>query len=331
MALALSLAATNVFAAPITIRYSSWLPPTLFLWKDVLLPWTGEIEKVTEGRVKVEVLPKVVGTAATQFDVIRDGLADMSFITAPYTPGRFTASEFGELPLLGSDASVLARAYDRIYQEHLASLSVFRGVEVLSVFTISPSQIFTNKPVKTVQDIAGLKFRSPTNSITEALTLLSAIPVHKSSTEAFEMLSTGAIDGQVTQANTVVGFNQIALTKHGYLLPGGLSNAVNMIGINPAKWAEISKADQQAILGIAREKLAGRVGDAYAKAENEAFEAMRKAGYTLVEATPEQVAQVREKLKPIEDKWIERAKAAGVKDPAALLSEYRKAIGSKTQ
>ncbi|MCV0394881.1 MAG: TRAP transporter substrate-binding protein [Rhizobiaceae bacterium] len=321
--------ASSALADTVTIRYSNWLPPGFFLWDDGLKPWMDEIEEVTEGRVKVEVLPKVVGTTASQFDVVRDGLADMAFMVSSYTPGRFVLTQFGELPLLSSDARTIAPVFDRLFREHLESFGEFDGVEVLSIFTISPSQIFTKtRPVTSVADMEGLKMRSPTSGTTAFLELVGGVPINKPSTEAFEMLATGVIDGQLTQANTVVGFGQADLTKYGLLLPGGVSNAVNLVAINPGKWAEISDEDQQAILDISREKLAATVGDIYSKAEEAANEALREAGYELTEASPELVAELREMVEPINEAWFARAKEKGLENPEALLAEYREAIAA---
>lgn len=313
----------------VTIRYSNWLPPKFFLWEQVLQPWMAEIEKVTEGRVKVEVLPKVVGTTASQFDVVRDGLADMSFLVSSYTPGRFVLTEFGELPLLSSDAKTIAPLFDGLYRKHLAQYNEFKGVEILSIVTISPSQVFTRtKQVKSLDDFKGLKMRSPTSGTTAFLEMVGGVPINKASTEAFEMLSTGAIDGQLTQANTVVGFNQVELTKHALLLPGGVSNAVNIVAINSGKWAEISAQDQKSIMDISAGKLAGSWGAAYSKAEDDANEALKTAGYTVEDASPELLAQLRDLVKPIEQAWVERAKAKGMTNPEEVLAEYRAGIAA---
>jgi hypothetical protein len=62
-ALGFTIAATVASAQPTTLTYSPWLPVTSWVNKDVLIPCFAEFEKVTEGRVKVNVLPKVVGSA----------------------------------------------------------------------------------------------------------------------------------------------------------------------------------------------------------------------------------------------------------------------------
>ncbi|MFD2858083.1 hypothetical protein ACFSZS_29695 [Seohaeicola zhoushanensis] len=74
-------------AQDVTIRYSNWLPSGFWLKEEVIADWIKQVEEVTEGRVVVETTPKVVGSVQGQYDVIRDGLADLSWIVAGYTPG----------------------------------------------------------------------------------------------------------------------------------------------------------------------------------------------------------------------------------------------------
>ena len=78
-ALAFALGASWASAETV-LRYSSWIPATHPMTSEVCEPWAAEVERVTEGRVKIEVLPKVVGTVPTQFEVVRDGLVDIALI-----------------------------------------------------------------------------------------------------------------------------------------------------------------------------------------------------------------------------------------------------------
>jgi TRAP-type C4-dicarboxylate transport system substrate-binding protein len=328
--LALALNSFSAAAETVTIRYSNWLPPGLFLWDDVIVPWLGEIEKVTEGRVKVEVAPKVVGTAASQYDVVRDGLADLSWMVAGYTPGRFPLVELGDLPLIGPKAEALGPTFDRMYRKHLEEKNVFDGVYPVSLLVITPLQMVTKgKQVNSVDELQGMKFRSSSPTLTEVLKLLGVVPILKSAAEAYEMLSTGVIDGQVTNLNTIPGFNQLDLMDGIYHVPGGLANAVIIMGLNADKWAEISPEDQEAIKAISGEAFARKVGAAYDAADARALVAMEKAGYHMGKATPEQIEQIRARLKPIEAAWIEKAKGAGLDNAAEILDEWKQAVAAE--
>ena len=77
-AAAVTLLSFGANAADITLRYSNWLPAGYHLTDQVMKPWMEDVERVTEGRVKVEILPKVVGTVPGQYDAAADGLADVT-------------------------------------------------------------------------------------------------------------------------------------------------------------------------------------------------------------------------------------------------------------
>jgi len=309
---------------PIVIKYSSYHPQTIWFTSKGVNPWIAEVERVTQGRVRIETLPKTVGTPAAAFDVARDGLADMTIVITGYTPGRFPLAEMGELPFGGDDASNMSPAFDRVYRKHFGKADEFKGVEILSIFTISPGHIFTAKrPVRTMEDIKGLKLRSPGATATRALTLMGAVPILKSFTEAYELLSTGVIDGSLLLKETVQSGNAIDLLRYGTLVPGGVFNAVLAIAFNADKWKSISEADRKAIMSISGEKFARHIGQAYAEADRTAMAAMAQAKFVVEPASPALFQGLKTALAPLETEWIERARKKGIAEPAAALAEFR--------
>ena len=59
LAAALALiAGVPAASAQTVLTMSSWVPPTHSLTRDVLVAWSKEVEKATNGRVKFEMLPK---------------------------------------------------------------------------------------------------------------------------------------------------------------------------------------------------------------------------------------------------------------------------------
>src|SRR5690349_21535199 len=98
--------------APLT--YSSWVPPThhLTIWQA---NWAADVEKATGGRVKFQSLPKHPAAAPGTFDAVRDGLVDLSYVTASYTPARHALPLMGELPGAGATAEINSVAFSRIH------------------------------------------------------------------------------------------------------------------------------------------------------------------------------------------------------------------------
>src|SRR5262249_56936254 len=126
----------------------------------VLQGWASEAAKVTTGRVKFTLRPKHPSAPPGTFDAVRDGLVDLSFVTASYTPARHILPLMAELPGAGDTALANSIAYSRIYWKYFHKVGEYRGVKLLGVFTHGPGQMFTQKPVNGIADVQGLKIRT---------------------------------------------------------------------------------------------------------------------------------------------------------------------------
>jgi TRAP-type C4-dicarboxylate transport system substrate-binding protein len=105
------------------------------------------VEKATGGRVKFQSLPKHPAAAPGTFDAVRDGLVDLSYVTASYTPARHILPLMAELPGMADTAEVNSVAYSRIHWKHFQKVGEYKGVKLLAVWTHGPGQMFTKKPV----------------------------------------------------------------------------------------------------------------------------------------------------------------------------------------
>ena len=323
-ALAALVSGVPLHAQTTVLKYSNWLPPGQAMRVEVIEPWLAEIEKVTQGRVKVDTMPKVVGSVPAQFDVARDGQADLVVFIPGYTPNRFDVLEVIQLPFMSDNPETFAPAADRFFRKHLASYNEFKGVHPLSVYVVSPGQIFNSKrPLRTVADFKGLKIRSPQPSATQALSLLGAVPVNKPVSETYELLSSGILDGTFMPPESIPAFKLTDLVPHGTIVPGAIYNTVLVMGINEDKWKSLRQEDRDAITRISGDVFARNVGRAYANGDKAAFDTLRKAGKTVETLPAAVVTEVRQILLPIERDWIEKAKKKGVADPQKLIDQLR--------
>lgn len=317
--------ASAALSAEVTLKYSSWLPANHHVNVNAMLPWFAEIEEVTEGRVKVEMLPKMVGAAASQFDVVRDGLADISFIVTGYTPGRFPLAEMAELAFLGSDNRVVAPAFDAMYRENMARYDEFAGVELMTIFPNAPGHVFTiDKKIETLADFTGQKLRTPNQNMTNFLNRVGAVPILKPANEVFEMISTGAIDGALSSFETLKLQNMSDYMRHALIVPGGLYNTAVGVVMNADSWRQISPEDQEAIAAVSHGKLAGMFGTSFYNADRAAEQAMRDSGkMDLQPASEALVAEIRVVSDELDAAWIERAAGRGMANGADVLEAFR--------
>lgn len=316
--------------AQTVLKLSNWIPMQNPYNSEAVVPWAAQVEKVTQGRVKVEFLPKVVGTPATQYEVARDGLADIVTVVPGYSPGRFDVVGLGELPMASADPTVGAPAYYDFYEKHLAPLNLFKGTHVLSVFTTSPGQIFTSKkPVTKMADFSGLKMRSPVTTTVDSLKAVGAVPVQKPSTELYELLSGGVLDGTLAGAEQVQGSRLGELTKYLTVVPGGFYSSVLTLLANEDAWKKISEADRKAIQSISGRAFAERIGVVFAKGVADGVAAFKSSGGTVTEASPALVAEMKKAFEPMEKVMFDKARKAGLANPEAALADLKAEIANK--
>jgi len=322
-----ALAASLIAAAPpalaqTTLTMSSWVSPQHHLTAVVLQGWADEVEKATNGRVKFQMLPKHPSAPPGTFDAVRDGLVDLSFVTASYTPSRHILPLMAELPGAGDTAFVNSVAYSRIYWKYFDKVGEYKGVKLLGVFTHGPGQMFTKKPIAGINDIQGLKFRTG-GGIAEAVAkALGTSPFVKPAPESYELLKGGVADGVFFPMESIVSFKLDTVLEQATLFPGGMYSSAFGFFMNEDKWNKLPKPDQEAIAKLSGEHIARLAGRSWDEADKKGHDALQKSGVKIVNANAAFVAEVQKRSAPIVDDWIKKASAKGI-DAAAVLAEFR--------
>jgi TRAP-type transport system periplasmic protein len=319
---AVACAAISIPAqAQTTLTYSSWVSPQhhLSIWQA---NWTAEVEKATGGRVKFQVLPKHPSAPPGTFDAVRDGLMDLSYVTASYTPVRHVMPLMPELPGAGDTSVVNSIAYSRIHWKHFHKLGEYKGVKLLGVFTHGPGQMFTKKAVNNINDIKGLKIRTGGGVAEAVANAIGASAFVKPAPESYELLKSGVADGVFFPLESVVSFKLDTVLEQATLFPGGMYSSAFGFFMNEDKWNKLPKQDQAAIEKLAFEHVARTNGMSWDAADQKGLEALKKSGVKIINADKALVAEVQKRSAPIIDDWIKKASAKGV-DAKAILAEFR--------
>jgi TRAP-type C4-dicarboxylate transport system substrate-binding protein len=313
-------------SAQTTLTMSSWVGPTHLLTRDVLQVWAANVEKATNGRVKFQMLAKHPSAAPGTFDAVRDGLVDVSYVTASYTPARHPLPLLAELPGAGATAEINSVAFSRIHWKYLQAANEYKGVKLLGVWTHGPGQMFTvKKPVTSVADLAGMKIRSGGGISEAAAKALGASPLVKPAPESYEILSSGIADGTFFPSESVKSFNLDKVVKYATFFPGGFYSSSFGFFMNQEKWDALSKQDQDAILSVSGEALARLAGKAWDAADKVGIDTMKAANVQIIEASPAFVADVRRLTAPLAQEWIKSANAKGV-DGAKAYAEFHEEL-----
>src|SRR5712691_6403273 len=319
------IAAAQPALAETTLTMSSWVSAQHHLTSVVLQGWASEVEKATNGRVKFTMLPKHPSAPPGTFDAVRDGLVDLSYVTASYTPARHILPLMPELPGAGDTALVNSVAYSRIYWKHLHKVGEYKGVKLLGVFTHGPGQMFTKKSVASIADVQGLKIRTGGGVAEKVAKALGASAFVKPAPESYELLKSGVADGVFFPMESIISFKLDTVLEQATLFPGGMYSSAFGFFMNEDKWNKLPKQDQEAIEKISGEWIARHAGRSWDDADQKGFDALKKSGVKIVNADAALVAEVKKRSAPIIEDWVQKAGAKGL-DAVGILAEFREEL-----
>ncbi len=320
-----SLIAAQPTSAQTTLTMSSWVSPAHHLTRVVLKGWAEEVEKATQGRVKFQMLPKHPSAAPGTFDAVRDGLVDVSYVTASYTPARHILPLLAELPGSGATAEINSVAFSRIHWKYFDKIGEYKGVKLLGVFTHGPGQMLTKKPLNSLAEFKGLKIRTGGGIADGVANALGASAFVKPAPESYELLNSGVADGVFFPPEAIVSFKLETVIGQATLFPGGMYSSSYGFFMNQDKWNKLSKQDQDAIVSVSGEHLARMAGKSWDAADAIGLEALKKAGAKIVHASPAMTKEVAERSAPLIQDWIKKATAKGV-DGAKVYAEFHEEL-----
>jgi len=306
--------------AQTTLTFSSWVPPThhLTIWQQ---NWAADVEKATNGRVKFQSLPKAPAAPPGTFDAVRDGLMDLSYVTASYTPARHILPLMAELPGAGATAEINSVAYSRIHWKHFHKLGEYNGVKLLAVWTHGPGQMFTKKTIKTLADFQNMKIRTGGGVSESVITALGGSPFFKPAPESYELLNSGVADGVFFPFESIVSFKLDKVIGQATVFPGGLYSSSFGFFMNQEKWNKLPKQDQDVIEKFSYEYAARSNGKSWDNADQVGLSALKAAGANIITASPAMQAEAKKRSAPIIEDWIKKASAKGI-NAKAILAEF---------
>ena len=333
--LTLTLAATAaaLFAASANaqtvLTASSWIFPSHALavaQKD----WCDQLEKNTSGKMKCNILPRGVTSPPGTYDAVKNGQADISFTVHGYTPGRFVTTQMAEFPFLGNSSETISVAFNKVASKYPAFGAEHPGVKVLAYFTHGPGIIFnTKRPIAKAEDLNGLKFRVGGGMVNEISKSMGMNVTLKPSTDSYELLSGGVMDGTLFPAESYEGFKIDKIIKHATTFPGGFYNTSFIAMMNLDKYNKLTAEEKKAVDAISGENYARAFGRGWDNIDRRSHALMQANGVQVVKADAKFVSEVKSKVADLEANWIKAAEAKGLKDAKKVLAEFRAEIAKQ--
>jgi TRAP-type transport system periplasmic protein len=184
--------------------------------------------------------------------------------------------------------------------------------------------VHANKPVRTLEDLRGLKLRSPTRQAGEALRLLGASAVGMPVPQVPEALAQRVIDGAVIPWEVIPALKVNELVRNHTEIPGSPTfyTATFVLAMNRPRY-EALPADLKAAIdknsGQIAATMAGAMWDEQALIVSDA---VRKRGNTIITLSEDEKARWRKTTEPVVEAWVKQVKERGI-DGGKLLDSFR--------
>jgi len=299
-----------------TLRMANWVP-TVHHMTATLKAWTNEVERASGGTLKINVMQHGLAKPPGQYDLAKNGIVDISWGVPAHTRGRFPLVRVMELPFLSPLAEVGSVSLWQWYEKHGLNESEFNDTRLLLVFVQGPGVLHTNKQVRTLGDLAGMKLRVGEWGVAMA-NALGAVPVPMSATKAHESLQKGTTTGTLFPWEAIKGYRLGKLVKYHLEFPGGLYTTPFFMTMNKRSWNNLS-AGHKSVLnrvgGAWGSQFVGRFWDSADTVGKQVGRANRNIVSRIV---PAEMDRWREKVRFMSEDWVAKANSAGHNGQALL-------------
>ena len=329
VAAALALGAAPARAQEVVLKLHHFLPPQATIQALVFNPWCEKVGRESGGRIKCQIYPamQLGGTPPQLFDQAKDGVADIIWTVPTYQAGRFQKAEVFELPFMAKNAETGSPALYEYVQKN--ALDEFRGVKVLAMHLHDGALLhFAKQPVKTMEDLKGLKVRGPTRIGAKVLTALGATPVQMPLPQVPESVAKGVIDGAMVPWEGVPPIKLQEIAKYHTDTAAGaprMSNTIFVIAMNEAKYASLPPDLKKVIDANTGLEWSKQIGRAFDSTTEPAKKMAAAVGGVFDTLTPAEYDRWVKQTEGVNREWIGEVGAKGG-NGQALLDDARALI-----
>ena len=276
------------------------------------------------GKIKVKVYPGgTLGGEQQVASAMQGGTVEVSMMAPAQLVGNYKEFLVLDLPFAFANEREADIVLDGPFGKKLLEVMPAKGLVGLAYMEQGYRSISNSKrPINKLEDIQGLKIRTIQNPLyVDMLNTLGANAVPMAFTELYTALDTKAVDGQENPYATLEAskFYEVqkymSATKHIY--------NPQLLLVGKKFWDTLSPAEKKIFQDAANE-----ARDYQRKVAREMSDKSRqflvKSGMQINDIAPQEIARMRDKVKPVVDKYSAQIGEPLVKEFYAELDKARK-------
>jgi len=298
----------------ITLNFANFFPaehPIPLLMNE----WCKEVEKRTNGRVKVTQFPGGILTPSAQtYASVIGGVADVGLSFNAYTKGRFPLTDLLTQPLGckdGYQGMMLANAFYKKFKP-----KEFDQVKVIFMQNSPPQALATKMPIRTLEDLKGIKTRAGGGVEASILQALGAVPVALPMPDVYDALQKGVVNAFMGSTEALKAW-KLAEVLNYVTYFDSRANGAGYVVMNKDKWNAIPPDAQKAIDEI-NEEYAEKLAKLWSKLSKGGEEFFIQKGGKVSVLSKEENARLKERVSPVVDAYVKELNSKGLPGDEAL-------------
>ena len=307
-------------AEPTLLKFGNPGTSNSSIYLDLIKPWADQVTAASKGTLKVEVFtgPKLV-SMRNSYDRVHNGVADIAFNIMGPVSSQFPKDMVATLPFEVENAHEGGLALQHLYDKGLIA-DEWQDVKPIAFGVFANQAYHTVPPVKSLDDLKGLKMSVQGRIGAETLEALGAVPVTLPITEVYQALRRGTVQGTQIGWPAVVTF-KLTEVEHNHLIGPLGGEDVDMI-MNNKTYAKLA--------GPAKKAVDARIGTFFTNWFNKVIDDTEHQNIGIVERdkshqiyrlTRDQQVAWKKRIQPVIDHWIKTTP-----DGENVLAAFRKEI-----
>jgi TRAP-type C4-dicarboxylate transport system substrate-binding protein len=286
------------------LSLAHFLPADHTLNHAVFTPFSQRLAELSDDRLTVRQYPSGIlnSSPAAQYSMLLNGVADIALVVPAYTPDLFPRTDLIGYPGVCDTAMECTEALQRAWPV----LEAEYDAKVLAIWSSTPPVLLTREtPVRTLEDIRGLKIRVSSRSDIPFIEALGASALTQPATEQHQSLTTGVIDGVAIGPSGIVAFrlHEPADYLTTWLPISGLAFVLLM---NQDTYEALSPEEQGWIDEAADSALSVAGAMAFERVDAEALELSQEAGVEIVELAESEKRRFERAIAPVREAGLAR-------------------------
>ncbi len=222
---------------------------------------------------------------------------------------------FDSNPFLAANYAAAKKLW-RVAKPYIEKRLDAQGVKLLYSVPWPPQGIYTKKPLNSVADLKGAKFRTYSPNTSEFAKQMGAVPTTIQVPEIPQAFITGTVDAMITSGATGVDTQAWDYLKYYYDTEAFLPQ--NVVVVNKAAFAKLDAAIQKAVLDAAAK--AEERGWAESAAHNEGYKkTMASKGIIVGKPSAKLAAELNAIGATMAQQWVSKTGP----DAQAILNDMR--------